>query len=82
MDNFIASRTALATALMRALHSRKDPAPLFDDPWGDRLVPESEREELRQQILARMDSDARAAALRVPESWMITCEPVLPIRVS
>jgi methyltransferase (TIGR00027 family) len=67
MDLFTTSRTALATSLMRALHSRDDPAPLLDDPWGDRLVPESEREGLRQQILARMDSDARAAALRAPE---------------
>jgi methyltransferase (TIGR00027 family) len=36
-----ASRTALATALMRAAHTRLDPHPLIDDPWGDRLVPES-----------------------------------------
>jgi methyltransferase (TIGR00027 family) len=36
-----ASRTALVTALMRAAHTRLDPHPLIDDPWGDRLVPES-----------------------------------------
>jgi methyltransferase (TIGR00027 family) len=36
-----ASRTALATSLMRAAHTRLDPHPLIDDPWGDRLVPES-----------------------------------------
>jgi methyltransferase (TIGR00027 family) len=62
------SRTALATSLMRALHSRRDPCPLLDDPWGDRLVPESERDRFGQRILARMDSDARAAALRAPGS--------------
>ena len=28
------SRTALVTSLMRALHSRRDPSPLIDDPWG------------------------------------------------
>ncbi len=62
------SRTALATSLMRALHSRRDPSPLLDDPWGDRLVPKSERDRFSQRILARMDSDARAAALRAPGS--------------
>jgi methyltransferase (TIGR00027 family) len=62
------SRTALATSLMRALHSRRDPCPLLDDPWGDRLVPASERDRFGQRILARMDSDARAAALRAPGS--------------
>jgi methyltransferase (TIGR00027 family) len=62
------SRTALATSLMRALHSRRDPSPLLDDPWGDRLVPESERDRFCQRILARMDSDAQAAALRSPGS--------------
>jgi len=35
------SRTALATALMRALHTRRDPKPLIDDSWGERLVPEA-----------------------------------------
>jgi len=62
------SRTALATSLMRALHSRSDPFPLLDDPWGDRLVPESERERMTQRILARMNSDARARALRTPDA--------------
>ena len=62
------SRTALATSLMRALHSRSDPYPLLDDPWGDRLVPESERERMIQRILARMDSDARDRALLAPDS--------------
>lgn len=62
------SRTALATSLMRALHSRSDPAPLLDDPWGDRLVPESERDRMVQRILARMDSDRRTRALRAPHS--------------
>jgi len=64
------SRTALATSLMRALHARRDPSPLLDDPWGDRLVPQSERDRFGQRILARMDSDARAAALRAPGSML------------
>jgi methyltransferase (TIGR00027 family) len=62
------SRTALATSLMRSLHSRHDPFPLPDDPWGDRLVPKSEQERMGQRILARMDPDARANALRRPNS--------------
>jgi len=66
MDESTPSRSALMTSLIRALHSHYDSAPLLDDPWGDRLVPESAREELRQCILAAMDSDARAVALRAP----------------
>jgi methyltransferase (TIGR00027 family) len=62
------SRTALAASLMRALHARRDPSPLLDDPWGDRLVPQSERDSFGQRILARMDLHARAAALRAPNS--------------
>jgi methyltransferase (TIGR00027 family) len=41
VETSAASRTALATALMRAAHTRLDPHPLIDDRWGDRLVPES-----------------------------------------
>jgi methyltransferase (TIGR00027 family) len=53
---------------MRALHSRRDPSPLLDDPWGDRLVPRSEREKFCERILARMDPESRVAALRAPGS--------------
>src|SRR5271154_6979090 len=62
------SRTAIATSLMRALHSRCDPFPLLDDPWGDRLIPKPERDRMSGRILDRMDSDARARALRAPSS--------------
>jgi methyltransferase (TIGR00027 family) len=55
-----ASRTALATSLMRALHSRSDPQPLLDDPWGDRLVPESARTAFRDRALAQVSSAAAA----------------------
>jgi methyltransferase (TIGR00027 family) len=68
MMESLPSRTALATSLMRALHSRFDPSPLFDDPWGDRLVLESERERMTERVLARMDKDARARALQGPGS--------------
>jgi methyltransferase (TIGR00027 family) len=41
VERLTASRTALATSLMRAVHTRLDPHPLINDSWGDRLVPES-----------------------------------------
>jgi methyltransferase (TIGR00027 family) len=47
MQDLTASRTALATSLMRAAHTRLDPQPLINDPWGDRLVPDSARELFR-----------------------------------
>jgi len=68
MVESLPSRTALVTSLMRALHSRTDPSPLLDDPWGVRLVPEVERERMIQRILARMERDARARAMRAPDS--------------
>ncbi|HEY2676585.1 MAG TPA: SAM-dependent methyltransferase [Steroidobacteraceae bacterium] len=68
MDEFKASRTALATSLMRAAHTRLDPEPLIDDPWGDRLVPDSARDLFRESALARMGLDAREKALAAPES--------------
>jgi O-methyltransferase involved in polyketide biosynthesis len=68
MIESIPSRTALVTSLMRALHSRRDPLPLLDDPWGDRLVPKYVRDGMIQRILARMDSNARDRALRAPNS--------------
>jgi len=38
-----ASKTALATAFMRAIHTRLDHPKHIDDPWGDRLVLDAER---------------------------------------
>jgi methyltransferase (TIGR00027 family) len=64
------SRTALVTSLMRAAHSRRDPSPLLDDSWGDRLVSKSERDRFRERVLSRMDPDARAIALREPDSLL------------
>ena len=62
-----ASYTALATSLMRALHTRSDPAPLLDDPWGDRLVPEAVKAGLRERAMARLDPAVRAAAAASPD---------------
>ena len=67
MDEFTASRTALATSLMRAAHTRLDPDPLIDDSWGDRLVPESVREMIRNAALGRMDPTARLRAMAAPD---------------
>jgi methyltransferase (TIGR00027 family) len=53
MDNFTASRTALSTSLMRALHTRADAHPLINDSWGDKLVPESVRRQLDDASLRR-----------------------------
>lgn len=61
-----ASRTAFATSLMRALHSRHDPAPLLDDDWGDRLVPDTVRAALCQRVLDSMPPTARAKAAAAP----------------
>jgi len=62
-----ASRTALATSLMRALHTRGDPVPLLNDPWGDRLVPDTVRTALRERALQRVDASRRAEAAAVPD---------------
>ena len=53
------SRTAIATSLMRALHSRHDPAPLIDDDWGDRLVPDAVRAAVCQRVLDSIPPAAR-----------------------
>lgn len=60
-----ASRTALATSLMRALHSRSDPAPVLDDPWGDRLVPETVQAAFRERAIARVDPALHGNALDI-----------------
>lgn len=53
------SRTAIATSLMRALHSRHDPAPLIDDDWGDRLVSDAIRAAVCQRVLDSVPPAAR-----------------------
>jgi len=67
LDEFTASRTALATSLMRAAHTRLDPNPLIDDSWGDRLVPAAVREMIRSTALSRMDPAARLKAMAAPD---------------
>jgi methyltransferase (TIGR00027 family) len=54
---FRSSYTALSTALMRAAHSRLDAEPLFDDTWGDRLVPAAARAAFLETALAAHAAD-------------------------
>ncbi len=68
MDENSASRTALSTSLMRAIHTRRDPKPLIRDPWGDLLVPAAARERIYNDALAQMDAAARTQAMRHPDS--------------
>jgi methyltransferase (TIGR00027 family) len=51
---------------MRAAHTRLDPNPLINDPWGDRLVPESARDMFRKAALAKMDASALRRAMASP----------------
>ena len=53
------SRTALAAALMRAIHTRVDRPRVIDDSWGDRLVSEAERAALCGRILADASPETR-----------------------
>ncbi|MFT4519181.1 MAG: methyltransferase (TIGR00027 family) [Halioglobus sp.] len=58
MDDLVASKTAVATSRMRALHTRRTEAPIFQDPWGDQLVPASLLRPLVQKMSATLGVDA------------------------
>lgn len=66
-----ASRTALATSMMRSVHSRADPAPLLDDPWGERLVPESVQLAIRQRAVERMGLEPGAKTPTSPDAALV-----------
>jgi len=51
MQEAVVSRTALFTSLIRAIHARCDPLPVFNDPWGDKLVPQVVVDAIRQRAL-------------------------------
>jgi methyltransferase (TIGR00027 family) len=53
VERAAASRTAIATSLMRAAHTRLDPQPLIEDPWGDLLIPKSARDSISDESLLR-----------------------------
>jgi methyltransferase (TIGR00027 family) len=69
MDASQASRTALGTSLMRAAHTRSDRPVLVDDPWGDRLVLDREREAMCESAARSLSPDVwnRIAALGSPQ---------------
>jgi methyltransferase (TIGR00027 family) len=61
VDPTKASQTAIGTALMRAAHTRLDRPPLIDDPWGDRLIHDPERDAMRNLAGAyELDAALRA----------------------
>ncbi len=57
MDDLIASKTALATCRMRAIHTRQDAQPILDDPWGDILVTAPIMREMVQAISGTLGID-------------------------
>jgi methyltransferase (TIGR00027 family) len=59
MEQTRASVTALGASLMRAVHTRLAPSPLIDDPWGDRIVLEAEREAILKVVLNGLSPEAR-----------------------
>jgi methyltransferase (TIGR00027 family) len=59
MDAARASVTALATSLIRAVHTRCDDPRLFDDPYGDRLVSDDERSLILQRLLLTLAPSRR-----------------------
>jgi methyltransferase (TIGR00027 family) len=76
MNESVASATALVVSLMRALHTRADPQPILDDPWGDILVPGSVIEAIQQRIDSTAPENSRVSekepsGQRV-DSWLRT----------
>ncbi len=70
MDEQVGSRTAMAAALARSLHSMHDPLPLIDDRWGHRFVPDAVLEGLVAAFTSGsggepQDQDAPRAPLEV-----------------
>ena len=69
MTQTTASRTALGVALMRAIHTRADPCPLLDDAWGDRLVPQSVKDEILDRALTHPSCEVPTLRIQIgPES--------------
>jgi methyltransferase (TIGR00027 family) len=75
-----ASVTALGAALMRAVHTRVFAWPLIDDPWGDWLVLEAEREVVLDVVLKGLSPQVREQCekLRVPNAVLDAALQVHP----
>src|ERR1700692_1510683 len=65
VDNGRASTTALGTALMRAVHTRRGRPALIEDPWGERLAFPEERDAMR----ARAGAESLDALLQAHPSY-------------
>ena len=74
MDESVASTTALVVSLMRALHTRTEPQPILNDPWGDTLVPGAVIEAIQQRIDATTPENSRVSEKEAPgqrvDSWL------------
>jgi methyltransferase (TIGR00027 family) len=62
MQDQVASRTSMTTSLMRAMHTRTDPQPLFNDPWGDKLVPTLAIDFIHKKAMEDLPLEALEAA--------------------
>jgi methyltransferase (TIGR00027 family) len=64
METATPSRTAMATSLMRALHTRVDPLRLIDDSWGERLLAPARAvlEARMRELNSGVDTDAQMRA--------------------
>jgi methyltransferase (TIGR00027 family) len=69
MQANLPSRTALVTALMRSLHARADPHPIFVDEWGDKLVPDSVRDRIAERA-AQETGVAHASRAQAVDAWL------------
>lgn len=69
MQANLPSRTALVTALMRSLHTRTDPRPIFVDEWGDKLVPDTVRHRIAERAVQEPGAahESKAQAL---DAWL------------
>ncbi len=60
MDVRRASFTALASSLLRAVHTRCDAPPLVEDPFGDRLLSQEERVLVLERLLLTLSPEERS----------------------
>ncbi|OYU46393.1 MAG: hypothetical protein CFE44_02340 [Burkholderiales bacterium PBB4] len=65
-----ASRTAMATSLMRAVHARQDPAPVLNDTWGEQLVPPLARAAFIERGMERVPPALRERAMANPDALL------------
>ncbi len=67
MDAGRYSVSALAAGLFRAVHTRCDAPALLDDPLGDHLLLDAERDVVLERLLLMLSADSRAVIEAVPD---------------